>query len=392
MEAVRGRPWLLDGLLAVVALLTELPGYLGGPAAVVAGEFVIAAAVALRRVLPFPAVIAFGIAFTVQAQVMSEPPEEQLCLLAVVLLGYTFGASYPWSRAVLGLALLAAGGCAHEALESRDYLFTIGICLVAWVPGRFVHQRQREVQLLEDRADRLERDREASVADAVTAERARLARELHDVVSHSVSAMTVSAAAAEQVLDRDREAARRTLVQLQQTGQSAVAELHRLLGLLRELPSSAAAAPAPGLDALDTLLQEARDAGQIVELDVQGEQGAVPESLGLSVYRIVQESLTNARKHSPGAAVQVTLAYSASCLLVTVANRPAPAGRLARGAAAGSWGTADGTAAPGGRGLLGLRERANLFGGRLDAGPAPDGGFAVRAELPLTGGARGARS
>jgi signal transduction histidine kinase len=367
-----GRPWIVDSIFAAGVLATELPFYFDGPAMVVT-ELVIAGSIAVRRVRSFIAAAAFGAAFTVQAVISTDPPEGQLALLAIMMLAYAFGSRYAWPKALIGFVLTAAGGCLHEYFNEHDYAYATVLTAVGWVPGVVVGRRRVEMAALEDHTRVLERTQLDREHAAATAERARLARELHDVVSHTVSAMVIQAAAARQVLSTSPREADSALEQVEQTGQEAITELHRMLGLMREpdvgtdIPGTAEVTPPPDLTGLEGLVRHANQAGQSIDLQVRGHRRTLPSILELSAYRIVQESLTNARKYAPRARVEVLIEY-ADALELTIldfGDRQRPA-----------------TLTSGGLGLIGLRERAALLGGTLQAGPF-QGGFAVRAVLPI---------
>jgi signal transduction histidine kinase len=369
MRPTRGRPWVVDGSLALVALATELPFVLPLPPVVVVGELAVAFAIATRRVMPFVAVFVFGVAFTAQAVAMSDPPENQLCLIALVTLAYTFGADFGLAKASLGFLLAVLAGCAHEYVNDPDYVFVFFIALVAWVPGVAVHARKTEVAALQERTAHLELDRDDFARRARLEERTRLARELHDVVSHGVSAMMIQASAARGVLHTSPSDADAALGRVQHIGEQSVGELHRLLGLLRdEDDHDAGTTPRPDLSQVPALVAQARTAGQSVDLQVDGVVRPLPESIELSAFRVIQESLTNARKHDTTAHVTVRLAYASSTLTIEVVDL-------------GGTSVVGAPMRPGGHGLLGLRERAALLGGSFEAGPAAEG-FAVRVELP----------
>ena len=230
---------------------------------------------------------------------------------------------------------------------------------VVWALGRWVRQRRQH-------AAALEADREARALEAVAEERARIAREMHDAVAHGVSVMVLQAGAAEHVLATSPERARESLRTIQDTGREAIVELHRMLGLLRAPVEEAELAPQPGVARLDALLGQVRAAGLPVELTVEGHPRRLPPGVDRSAYRIVQEGLTNALRHAGPAHATVTLRYRDRALELEVLDD-------------GRGGGANG----GGFGLVGMRERAALYGGELDAGARPGGGYALRATLPL---------
>jgi signal transduction histidine kinase len=236
-----------------------------------------------------------------------------------------------------------------------------------WLLGRWVRQRRRRTDDLERHAAALVADREALAREAVADERARIAREMHDSVAHSVSVMVLLAGAAEQVLAASPERARESLLTIQDTGREAILELRRMLGLLRDPVAGASLAPQPGVDRLDALLEQVRAAGLPVELTVEGEPRRLPPGIDRSAYRIVQEGLTNTLKHAGPAHASVRLRYGDRALELEVLDD----GRGPEGANRGGFG------------LLGMRERAALYGGMLAADARPDGGYALRARLPL---------
>jgi signal transduction histidine kinase len=203
---------------------------------------------------------------------------------------------------------------------------------------------------------------------AVAAERDRIARELHDVVAHSVSVMVVQALAGQSALQGEEPAARQALTSIERTGRQAMSEMRRLLTLLRE---ERELAPQPGVAQLPELVEETRRAGLDVDLSEEGDAGGVPPGVGLAIYRIVQEALTNSLRHSPGSHTEVSLRYGGGHVALRVANQ-------------GSNGNA--ALSGGGFGIPGMRERAALYGGELSAGPGESGGYVVEARLPLSEG------
>jgi signal transduction histidine kinase len=244
-----------------------------------------------------------------------------------------------------------------------------GLTGLFWVLGDSMRYRREYYVRLEDRAERLERERDAQAQIAAAAERARIARELHDVVAHNVSVMVVQADGATYALDDDPEASRKALLAIAQTGRTALTEMRRMLGVLRSADEASVYAPQPGIEQLGDLLEQVRAAGLPVTFTVEGVPREMPTGLALAVYRIMQESLTNTRKHGgPHAKASVALVYTDDCLVLRITDN-------GRGAEA----PGDGA----GHGMVGMRERVHVFGGTLYAGPQPCGGYAVEAMLPF---------
>jgi signal transduction histidine kinase len=243
----------------------------------------------------------------------------------------------------------------------------------AWVLGTGVRQRRAHAAELQDRAARLEREREEKARQAVTQERLRIARELHDVVAHSLSVIGVQAGAARLVLDADPDPtrARAAVAAIEATANRAMAEMRRALGILRDTERSGAAlAPLPGLRQLPALLDQVRTAGLPVDLTVAGTPRPLATSIDLSLYRIVQEALTNALKHARATHAEIMVCYRAHDITVEVSDDgrgPSSFGAPSQGA-----------------GTIGMQERVALFGGELRVGPRPQGGYVVRACLPIS--------
>src|SRR4051794_25575491 len=286
---------------------------------------------------------------------------------------YSVGAHCERKRAIAGALIVAAfvllfeipalveGGRVDDL--AGEWLFLGGV----WLLGRWVRQRRQRTAALERQTADLEADRGALAREAGAEERARIAREMHDAVAHSVSVMVLQAGAAEQVLTTAPERARESLVTIQDTGREAIVELRRMLGLLRDPVEDASLAPQPSVDRLDALLEQVRAAGLPVELTVEGEPRRLPAGIDRSAYRIVQEGLTNALKHAGPAHASVRLHYGERALELEVLDD----GRGPAGASGGGFG------------LLGMRERAALYGGVLAARERPGGGYALSARLPL---------
>ncbi len=267
---------------------------------------------------------------------------------------------------VLGLvvwqvAALTAGQSLGDVVPSTLFLagaLVLGV-LLGSSRGHAAEQRLR--------AEAAERDRDSHATAAVAAERARIARELHDVIAHALTGIVVEAGVEARLEDGTGDAGA-TLRSIEQRGREAMTELRRLLGLLREDGQGPADAPLPSLRSVDSLVESVRRSGHCVELRVSGDLDTVPQALQLAGYRILQEALTNVTRHAPGATVRVALERSDDALSVEVLDDGA--------------GTRTPVLAPGGMGLAGMRERVRIFGGHLVAGPVPGAGFAVEARLP----------
>jgi signal transduction histidine kinase len=243
------------------------------------------------------------------------------------------------------------------------------IMVVAWLIGKGTQRYRDLTTSLRAQAIQLEQEREERARLAVALERARIARELHDVIAHSVSVMVVQAAAERKVLGQERQETRDVLDMIERTGRQALVELRRMLGVLRKTDDPLLLAPQPRLADLDSLLDQVREAGLPVVLRVEGSRVPLPAGVELSAYRIVQEALTNTLKHAGRAHAEVTLRYLADSLELDVLND-----------------SGDSSARPasnGGHGLAGMRERVAMLGGSLHAGPRQSGGFLVAASLPL---------
>jgi signal transduction histidine kinase len=248
-----------------------------------------------------------------------------------------------------------------------DFLLPTVMFGGAWFAGRLVQKRQLYAQVFAERARVLERERDANARVAAAEERVRIARELHDVVGHSVSVMVVQAGAERLALGEERPATREALLAIERTGREALAEMSRLLGVLRKEGEGLALAPRPSLARVDALVQTVRDAGVPVELRVEGEAGRLPPGVDVSAYRVVQEALTNVVKHAGPARASVVVRYGDRVVEVEVTDD----------------GSEPGNGKIAGYGLAGMRERVELHGGTLEAGSRSEGGFSVKARLPL---------
>jgi signal transduction histidine kinase len=276
----------------------------------------------------------------------------------------------------LGLAVVLSGAAIIVYNDPNhapgDFIFVPVLFAIAWLAGFALRERAAQADAAEERAVRAEREREAAARIAVAEERARIARELHDIVAHAVSVIVLQVGAVRhnlpETLGQDKDALRG----VEQTGRTALADMRRLLGAMRNDGERLDLAPQPGLGSLDPLLDEFRRAGLPVRLHVDGEPVPLPRTLDLSAYRIVQEGLTNALRHARASQADVVVRYRSDQLQIDV-----------RDDGHGSSAT-DGL----GHGLVGVRERVKLYGGEMTAGAAAGGGFALRTSFPLDGDRR----
>ncbi|GHB68732.1 two-component sensor histidine kinase [Streptomyces xanthochromogenes] len=343
-------------------------------------------AVALRRRMPermLLLVIAVGLA---QLALNVQPRIEDFAMLVLVYTVASAGERWA-SRVALAGSLLAAPlaqvrwSSAGAGNGGQQIIFFVVIMTVpfvlAWVLGDSMRTRKAYFAQLEERASRLEREREAQAKVAVAAERARIARELHDVVAHNVSVMVVQADGAAYVMDTSPDQAKTALETISMTGRQALAEMRRLLGVLRtgEHQEAGEYVPQPDVQQIEDLVETVRGAGLTVDFKIEGTPRPLPSGVELTAYRIVQEALTNTRKHGgPDAGASVRLVYFDDGLGLLVEDD-------GRGAAHEMY--EDGGADGQGHGLIGMRERIGMVGGTLDAGPRPGGGFRISALLPL---------
>jgi signal transduction histidine kinase len=346
----------------------------------------IALPLAWRRVYPNGSALVVVAAF-LYARIVTEVPEMSITFLASMLAIYSVAVHSQRHRIATLLLMLTAilaevarelfvlGEDMHRFPRGVDFFYNAIVLILPWVLGsaiRSMRARQRE---LAERAIELQREREENATRAVFAERVRIARELHDVVAHHVSVMGVQAGAARRVMVRQPDKAIDALSSIESSSRQAVSELHQLVGFLRRGDETDDLAPRPGLAQLDDLLDSTRTQGALaVSLLIDGERRALPPTLDVSAYRIIQEALTNVRKHSSATAAEVRVHYGLATLEVEITDHGSV--------------TAQPSSSPGGHGLIGMRERATLHGGELTAGPRDVGGFAVLATFPLAGSTR----
>ncbi len=359
---------LLDRIVAAVLTVGALlDAWLGGDAsghrlATALVGATVTASVAVRRRHPALVGTAVPVFAALNFAVWGGPqyvgyPIANLCAL------YALAVWTPPRRFGFGLALIlvvdlgtsaAPGGSLSGAVP-----FTVVTAVVMLLLRRVVGERERRAQIAE-------RERDVAAREAVVEERARIARELHDVVAHHVSIIVVQAGAERRMLGDEQADTREVLETVERTGRSALTETRRLLGMLRD-ESPEPLTPQPGLDDVPMLVEQLCEAGLPVELDLDGERRELPDGIDLSAYRIIQEALTNTLKHAGGAHATVRVSYRSDSLELEIADDGRGGAPIASG---------------GGHGLVGMRERVALCGGRFDAGHTSSGGFVVRVVLP----------
>ena len=325
-----------------------------------------------RRRFPFGAPAAVGVAVVLTSFVDERlVPFDFIIFLASCAAVFLIGLIRERAQAVAGLVLawgVVAVVAYRDPLGNLDGFIAPSVIFgIIWTIAFALGRKFEEADEARERAARAEREREERARSAVTEERARIARELHDVVGHSVSVMTVQASAVRRLLRPEQQREREALLIVEQTGREALAEMRRMVGVLRRPEEAPALAPQPSLEHLGKLVEQAREAGLPVDLRVEGEPLPIPAGVDLTAYRLVQEGLTNALKHARAERAQVLVRYTDGDIEVTVSDD-------GRGARSG-----DG----GGHGLVGMRERVAVYGGELEAGPRPEGGYRLRAKLPL---------
>jgi signal transduction histidine kinase len=338
----------------------------------VAAVAIMIATLLLRRRAPLvvPAttwLVSAALSFLDGRLIVGQGPVSIAGLVAAVLLGNLREVR----QARVGLAVVVVSATCvvlnDPTHSSGDLFFTPLLFAVGWLVGFALHERAEQTAAAEQRAARAERERENAARVAVAEERARIARELHDVVAHAVSVMVLQVGAVRHRMSDEDAEDRAALQNVEKAGRTALAEMRRLLDAMRREEDQLDLAPQPGLDELPGLLTDVRAAGLDVRLEVQGEPVTLSPGLDLSAYRIVQEGLTNALKHACAEHALVRIRYGATDLELEVHDD-------GRGAT-----TSEGI----GHGLVGIGERVKIFGGEMNAGTPPQGGFALRARLPM---------
>jgi signal transduction histidine kinase len=380
--------WLAPAIVVLIGVVdvalhprsTQFPG---SPALHV--TFLAASAIALgyRRRAPILAPLLAVLIVTIWVSGMwprdAQGPEEGFLIL--VGASYAIAAGNSGRRLLTGSILLVV----YFAIgQTAMFLWGGGVgdsmpliiwMVVAWFVGFLLNRRGQQIHQARGHASALLAEQELRTAEAVVHERSRIARELHDVVAHSLSVIVVQAAAERRAWRHGTADAASTDVVLdnvERTGREALVDLRRLLGLLREVNEPPTLMPQPSLDRLDELLEQARQAGLTLDIRIEGERFALPAGVDLSAYRIIQEALTNIIKHADAARAEVTVRYEQAGLRITITDDgcgPSSNGLTSIGA---------------GHGLVGMRERASIFGGDLSAGRTPDGEWQVVATLPTS--------
>jgi signal transduction histidine kinase len=301
-------------------------------------------------------------------------PSSGAAYLTVILISGTIGYLGKSRTGLLGLVLVwasSSGAVARQPDRSwSTWVFVSLVLSLAWLAGGFIRRPMEQAEAAEERALQLELDHERAAEHAISQERQRIARELHDVIAHSVSVMTVQAGAVRRLLLLEQEKEREALLSVEATGRQALTEMRRLVGLLKEDTVMPMYAPLPSMKTIDTLVGTVREAGLPVELSVEGRQQELAPGVDLAAYRVVQEALTNALKYAGPARAWVTVHWGGDQLVLQVEN---DGENDAHGQAGG------------GHGLVGMKERVAVVGGTLESGPRPGGGFVVKARIPIGG-------
>jgi signal transduction histidine kinase len=390
LDWVRRHGVLVDtvaaGLLALIGIagLVDPPGYVDldfhEPDALgVALVLLTSAPVALRSRVPVPA---FAVSMAASLVLLAMSYAQSMGGVASLLVLYSVASRCSLRTGVMAavvgwLALAVALLASPVDVAPTDWIGNTFVLTTGWAVGRAVATHRQNLAALQERNRALEAARESELRAALVEERGRLAGEMHDIVAHSLTAMTVQAAAARRLVRRDPDSAEQVLDAVQGAGRSALEELRRVLGVLTHGEHDPELGPQPGTADLPVLVERVSTAGLDVVLEQEGTPVALDPGVDLAAYRIVQESLTNALKHAGPARVRVRLAWAADRLEICVEDD-------GRGAAPVAGGTPRGT----GRGLVLLRERAGAYGGSVQAGPRRGGGYALSATLPTAQVAR----
>ena len=375
-----GVDWAIAVLLCAVGIADVLAHTLFEPRwAAVVLTLLVFLPLGVRRRFPLATLVTVGVASLLLELAVGNPTKPNQfgleVLVAWLMVAYSTGAHTQGRQhlaaVAIGLVLISVWVVLSYApgASNGNTVPAVLLAAVVWLIGRVVRRREAQVEVLDDRARQLEREREERVQALVAEERTRIARELHDVVAHSVSVMVVQAQAGPR-LGNDPQLTAATFGSIESSGREALVELRRLLGILRTEDKQPAVGPQPGLASLEGLVEQLRAASLPVELRIEGEQTALPPGPDLSAYRIIQEALTNTLKHAGPAQARVVVRFGNAGVELEIVDDGLGAPSTVNGA---------------GHGLIGMRERTALYGGRLDAGARPGGGYSVSAQLPLAG-------
>jgi signal transduction histidine kinase len=355
--------------LGEVSFGADEAGHRGASAAI---ALLFAASLLVRRTMPLVPLLVALVVIELNHTVLKGIAETGAFLFGIVIAIYSAG-RYARGRVAVASALSVLAAIPLAAFDPRqppgfsDFAYFAMFLGGPFVAGRIVRYRREREHALLGHAAALELERDAKAREAVAEERTRIARELHDVVAHAISVMVLQARGGRRMLSADPAETREALDAIEHAGEQALAEMRRLLGMLRSNDEQLALAPQPSLTRIDELAARLTSTGMPVEVTIEGEPVELPPGIDVSAYRIVQEALTNALKHAGPARAHVYLRYGPDELELEV---------LDDGAGNGSGGSS-------GHGLAGIRERVGIYGGKLDAGARPEGGYALRARLPL---------
>ena len=363
----------IEGVLAVTRQDSDLEAKTS-PQLAVAAVFAIILPLFARRRFPFAAPVAVwlvGAAFSfVDGQLV-------ITMFSVYVAGaaaaYLFGNLPELARARIGLIVVLVGATVVVSNDPTrvlsDFVTIPATFAIAWFAGFVLRSRADRAEQAEERAAAAERERESAARVAVAEERSRITRELHDVVAHAVSVMVLQVGAVRHRLPDSLPEDREALKAVEDTGRSALTEMRRLLGVIHDGDRGVEFAPQPGLERLDTLVEEVRRAGLQVRVHREGQPASIPRAIDLSAYRIVQEGLTNCLKHAGATKAEVTVRQIPDELHIEVIDDGVGPTR------------SDGH----GRGIMGIRERVKIYGGEMATGPGPGGGFRLDVRLPIPG-------
>jgi signal transduction histidine kinase len=370
----------MTALVLLLAVLAQLEAWLIDD---VGGPRLVAAALALAWTLPllayrrFPFAVPVGVLLIVgvEALVQNEAvTNSATAFIMLIVVAWMMGSENARAQAAAGFVVavavisLVVTNDPDPDASSWGIITTAIIAGLIFLAGAAVRTRRQEVQTLKDQVQRAEREQEENTRRAAGEERARIARELHDVVAHSMSVMVVQAGGVRSLLEPHQERQREALLAIERTGREALTEMRRMLGVLRrDEDGHAALVPQPGLDHIHRLVGQVREAGLPVELHIEGVAAPLPPGIDLSAYRVIQEGLTNALKHAGPARAEVTIRYEEDAIQIEVIDD----------------GTATSNGSDSGHGLIGMRERVALYGGTMEAGPRPEEGYALRVSFPI---------